>query len=122
MTPQQYLDALSKKLEEMAEVVLASIIQRELDETLGAGFVKGRVTFLDGSILEFSEQLPVERQHYRIHYMDSQNALIVRWDSAPHHPELDTFPFHRHTPAGVEGHPAVTVLESLEQVRGMLNL
>ena len=122
MNLQEYLEVLDARLKELAEVVVAASVQREVDEALNRGFIKGRLTFLDGSILEFSEQLPVERQKYRIHYMDAENELIVRWDSAPHHRELDSFPFHKHTPSGVEAHPAITLLETLEQVVQSLKL
>ena len=59
-------------------------IQREMDANLGIGFIQGHIAFVDGSRLEFSEQLPTTRQRFRIHDMDAQNQLIVRWDSAPH--------------------------------------
>ncbi|MBI3762290.1 MAG: hypothetical protein HY260_10570 [Chloroflexi bacterium] len=121
MNLQEYLEALDAKLKELAGVISASSVQREVDVALGTGFTKGRITFLDGSVLEFSEQLPTERQKYRIHHMDAESNLIVRWDSAPHHRELATFPFHKHTPSGVEAHPAINVLEALEQVVGKLN-
>lgn len=122
MNLQEYLDTLDARLKELTEAILASSAHREVDGTLGTGFIKGRITFLDGSALEYSEQLPVERQKYRIHYMDAENNLIVRWDSAPHHRELESFPFHKHTSSGVEAHPAITVLEAIEQVVEKLNL
>lgn len=122
MNTQEYFDAFDAKLKELAEVILTSTVNREVDETLDTGFHRGRVAFLDGSVLEFSEQVPVERQKYRIHYMDGENNLIVRWDSAPHHPELETFPFHKHTPSGVETHPPITVLAALAGVVERLNL
>jgi len=88
MTIEEYLAKLDAKLQEIAPVIISSSIQREIDINLGMGFIKGRITFADGSILEFSEQLPVERTKFRFHYMDAENNLIARWDSAPHHRDL----------------------------------
>lgn len=122
MTPQEYLAALDARLRELAEVILASSVQREVDEAIGTGYIKGRITFLDGSVLEFSEQLPTERQRFRIHYMDAENDLVMRWDSAPHYRDLESFPFHKHTPSGIEAHPAITLLEALQQVVETLNI
>ncbi|MBI2664542.1 hypothetical protein HYX10_04335 [Candidatus Woesearchaeota archaeon] len=34
--------------------------------------------------------------------MDNDNRLIYRWDSAPHHKEVSTFPYHMHTGSGVK--------------------
>ena len=122
MTIEEYLAKLDAQLREIAPIIISSSIQREIDASLGMGFIKGRITFVDGSTLEFSEQLPVERTRFRFHYMDAKNNLIVRWDSAPHHRELRTFPFHLHTPQGVEEHPAITLLEVLDEIGAMIKL
>jgi len=122
MTLQDYLARLDEKLQELADVTDVVTVQREIDANLGIGFVKGRIAFVGGSILDFSEQLPVERTKFRFHYMDAGNNLIVRWDSAPHHRNLRTFPFHLHTPQGVEEHPAITLLEVLDEIKTMIKL
>ena len=33
---------------------------------------------------------------YRYQLMDEKNNLIIRWNSAPHHPEISTAPYHLH--------------------------
>jgi hypothetical protein len=120
MTIQEYLAELDAKLQELSEIILISSIQREIDANLGIGFIKGRLVFLDGSTLDFSEQLPVKRAKFRLHYMDAENSLIFRWDSAPHYRHLGTFPYHLHTPRGVEEHPATTLLEVLDRIEAMI--
>ena len=122
MTIEEYLAKLDVKLQEIAPTIISSSIQREIDANLGVGFVKGRIAFADGSALEFSEQLPVQRTKFRFHYMDAENNLIARWDSAPHYRELRTFPFHLHTPQGAEEHPAITLLEVLDEITAMIEL
>lgn len=102
MTIRDHLFQLDAKLEELADIIVGSSIQRDIDANLEIGFIKGRITFLDGSTLDFSEQLPTQRQKFRFHYMDVEDNLILRWDSAPHHRRLSTFPFHVHTPQGVQ--------------------
>ncbi len=120
MTIPEYLAELDAKLQELSGIILTSSIQREIDANLGIGFIKGRLVFLDGSTLDFSEQLPVEQAKFRLHYMDAKNNLILRWDSAPHYRHLKTFPFHLHTPQGVEEHPAITLLEVLDRIEAMI--
>ena len=112
----EYLGSLESRLQEPGELVTSWSIEREIDTNLGIGFIKSQITFLDGSRLDFSEQLPIERRKFRLHYMDAWHALIVRWDSAPHHQELATFPFHKHTPEGVTGHGAITLIEALDEI------
>ena len=121
MNADTYLAALDARLRELEGLVASLSIQREIDANLGIGFIKGHITFVDGSTLEFSEQLPTE-QKFRLHYMDAQNDLIARWDSAPHHKEVSTFPFHKHTSRGVEGHKAITLLEALGEIAKMLRV
>jgi hypothetical protein len=52
--------------------------------------------------------------------MDAEDRLVIRWDSAPHHKELGTFPFHRHTTKGVEACEAMTLLEALTEIALLL--
>lgn len=122
MNIQQYLAALDDKLRDMEGFVSSSSIRREIDTNLTVGFIKGRITFLDGTTLEFSEQLPTERKKYRLHYMDDQNRLIARWDSAPHHPELSNFPYHKHTLRAVTPHQPITLLEALDEISRTLHI
>lgn len=35
---------------------------------------------------------------HRYHFMNANNALIFRYDNAPHHDHIDTFPHHKHLP------------------------
>ncbi len=116
MNTRGYLAAFDRRLQEFAGIIVRSSIQREIDANLGVGFISGRITFVDGSVLEFSEQLPMTRCKFRIHYMDASANLIARWDSAPHHQTLATFPFHKHTPQGIEAYPAITLLEALDEI------
>ena len=69
-----YLSALDRKLRELAGVIVSSSIQREVDANLSVGLTKGRIVFVDGSILEFSEQFPTVRRKFRFHYMDAHLA------------------------------------------------
>ena len=42
----------------------------------------------------------LHRPSYRYHLQDAENALVRRWDNAPHYPDLPTFPHHCHLPDG----------------------
>jgi hypothetical protein len=67
------------------------------------GNLRVRLRFKDNSLLEVSESVRVvnkipERISYRHHYQDSVGNLIFRYDNAPHHPETQTHPHHKHLP------------------------
>ncbi len=60
-----------------------------------------RLHLADNSLLEISEALAVEGGRltwlsYRYHWQDATGNLILRYDNAPHHPEVGTFPHHKH--------------------------
>ena len=40
--------------------------------------------FLDGS------------RKYSFHWQDTDGNCIIRWDNAPHHQDVITFPYHKH--------------------------
>ena len=120
MTTEAYVDALERKLSSLAGIVTTFSLRREFDLELGFGLIEGSVIFFDGSRFELVEQVPVTRRKYRLHYMSAAGDLIVRWDSAPHHRTVSTFPFHKHTKDGVQAHPAVTALDALDQILALL--
>ncbi len=64
------------------------------------GFFKSRVHFVDNSILDFREYVnvmegKVARFTYSFHYSQDQR-FIFRYDNTPHHPQLSSFPHHKH--------------------------
>jgi hypothetical protein len=60
------------------------------------------LVFKDGSRLHFREFVqvkigkPVDRYMYVFQYMDSNDALIFRYDDTRHFPHLPTAPHHKH--------------------------
>jgi hypothetical protein len=53
------------------------------------GMLRGRLLFVDGSMLEFMEYLHKERRlKYRFHLIDKEGQMIFRYDNAPHHKHI----------------------------------
>ena len=87
------------------------------------GYVEGEILFVDGSRLIFFEFLRqiatgLDREKYRYHFMDADDHLRFRYDNAPHHPGVATFPHHKHVPTGVTGSPAPHFPEVLAEAEG----
>jgi len=85
------------------------------------GYVEGEITFIDSSRLVFFEFLRqtatgLDREKYRYHFMDAHNQLVFRYDDAPHHPGVATFPHHKHLPTGVTDSPAPRFAEVLAEI------
>jgi len=64
------------------------------------GFIRGDISFLDGSQLHLREFINVEhgteRYMYAYHYQRPDGTLVFRYDNTPHFPALATFPHHKH--------------------------
>jgi hypothetical protein len=64
------------------------------------GLIRCRVLFWDGSYLDIYEVVSTElgypvRVHYAYTYVQ-QGQRVFRYDNAPHHPDIATYPHHRH--------------------------
>jgi uncharacterized protein DUF6516 len=94
----------------------------QVDQTTGT--VDGVLYFYDGSRLEFTEAIAIERRRpvkrlYRYQYVSAGEA-VFRYDNAPHHPNLVNFPHHKHV--GREKLPATepTLSQVLDEVAALL--
>lgn len=67
---------------------------------------KLRLYFVDGSFLDIWLS---EEDEYSYHWEHrAQHGMIHRWDNAPDHPDIETFPHHFH-----DGQPQQVVASSL---------
>ena len=57
-----------------------------------------RLTMIDKSILEITEifVFDLNKRKYSFQWMDENYDLKIRWDNAPHHRHISTFPHHKH--------------------------
>ncbi len=64
------------------------------------GVVEGEIRFTDNSFLHFIEFVNVKEgvniYKYSYHYQDKAEKIVFRYDMAPHHKEIKTFPHHKH--------------------------
>jgi len=81
--------------------------------------LRGEIVFINGWRLDFREFSSPDEHDYRFQLMDSGDEMVRRWDSAPHH-EVETFPFHVHTPEGVEASEEKEAAEILEIVEDLV--
>jgi len=92
------------------------VIEYDLDISLGILFAEGRVEFYNGSILEFTESITPDRFRYRYQYMNTDGSLIFRYDNVPHHPEIASFPDHKHYSDKVVECEAVDLRQAIEEI------
>jgi len=89
----------------LLEAIAASPVAWAPDVTLDqrgprVGLIRGEVYFSDGSLLHFRELVELRtsalRVMYSYHYQRAEGTLVFRYDDTAHHPELATFPQHKH--------------------------
>jgi len=86
--------------------IVATYNLNAVQQSPNTAYLEGEVLFTDGTCLVFFEFLRsaltgLNREKYRYHFMDAGNQLVFRYDNAPHHPKIATFPHHKHRPTGV---------------------
>ena len=98
---QKFVEDIEKTISS-SSIVLSSNVQKHFGPALETVYLKGRLLIIDSSILEIAifatesrKTLSIEK--YRLHYMNSTGQMLFRYDNAPHHPEIDSYPHHKHT-------------------------
>ena len=79
----------------------------------------GSVMFKDGSTLEFLELIRetdrgLDRLKYRFQYTRG-DRFVFRYDNAPHHREIETFPHHKHVSDKILPSQEKNLLEVLKE-------
>ena len=87
--------------------------------------IEGRLLFHNGSFLEFDEAILVRNQQivkirYAYHYQDSAGELIFRYDNAPHHPNILTYPHHKHIGSAVEPTQVPDLSQVLNEIETLI--
>ena len=116
----RYFEKVKKRIEKLGWLIDREVIEIEYDEDADSGIIGGNITFKDGSIFHFKEVILLEERQYRYHYMDKENNLIFRLDTAPHHKEINTFPYHIHLPNGVEESGEVNLFDVLNKIEDIV--
>lgn len=70
------------------------------------GYLRMRMVLRSQDVVEVFVYLVEEGEEarlkdYSIHWQQADGSLVQRWDTAPHHQELESFPYHTHRPTGL---------------------
>ena len=86
-------------------------------KTFETGFyIKISVEFNDTSQLFISEYIDKTERTYSYHWQDAEDNLITRWDNAPYHKDIETFPHHLHTKKGIIESFDFTIIDILKVI------
>ena len=98
-TVRDYLDEVARLF--LLSPVVHSFQIREREEQLHESFIRIRAVLTNGDVLEAFEFVvatpdAVQTHTYRLHWQQDDGRLKRRWDNAPHHRDVSTFPYHVH--------------------------
>ncbi|WP_084185179.1 toxin-antitoxin system TumE family protein [Desulfonatronum thiodismutans] len=79
-------------------------------------YLKMRIVFNDQSVLHVREYSDERERNYSYHWQDEHGTLIARWDNAPHHSHLTSFPHHRHKDNHVEESFEISLEDVLKRI------
>jgi hypothetical protein len=96
---QEYHRRLIAQIDALPTIVSSNITFREIDEN--ECYIKAVLMFATGHELHLAEYVVLQgeqpsRLKYRYQLLSREHAPLARWDNAPHHKELATFPDHWH--------------------------
>ena len=114
-----YFKEVEQRIKDTEIVADKSIDFREFSTT--DGMLRGRLLFVDGSMLEFMEYLHEGiRLKYRFHLMDRYGEMVFRYDNAPHH-DIATFPHHKHLQSAIVESKEKGFLDVLSEVEVLIS-
>ena len=83
-------------------------------------YYKLKINLADGSELRAREYMDSNERDYSFHWQTPNGRLISRWDNAPHHRTVPTYPHHRHTMDGIVESRDISLDSVLSLIDGQL--
>ena len=94
----EYFQTIESEIADCIHIIETSLLKDK--RSLHIGIIEGELLFTDESVLHFIEFVNVKEStevyKYSYQYQDRNGKLIFRYDMAPHHREIETFPHHKH--------------------------
>ena len=116
----EYFREVESRLKNAEIIADKSVDLREFSAT--EGMLRGMLLFVDGSILEFMEYLQEEnRLKYRFHLMDKEGNMVLRYDNAPHHKDVSSFPHHKHIPGNISESVDKGIMDVLDEIEILIS-
>jgi len=52
--------------------------------------------------------------------MNADGQMLFRYDNSPHHPEIDSYPHHKHTPGKIRASNIPSMQDILNEISAMI--
>ena len=98
--------------------IIDSVILIDSDAIGNYYILKIQARLINGWKLHIWEHLTPKIQRYAYHVSEG-TQLVIRWDNAPHHRQVNTFPHHKHVKEDILASKEMSIeniLEELEKI------
>ncbi|MBN2091333.1 hypothetical protein JW964_17105 [candidate division KSB1 bacterium] len=117
----KYVDEIRQLLDQTPYILSKSF---EYEDRGGVALLlKGKIIFEDLSELHFREIVSFttinlfDKIAYSYHFQDKIKTLIFRYDNAEHHPEIPSYPHHKHLPdSNIENSKVISLAEVIFEI------
>ena len=112
MNLRDYYSKIESLLNEFSLITHFTVDFEEITDCIG--YIKGKLELINGSVLYFFEFVEIQNNvpvlvKYKYQWQSPEGNLLKRWDNAPHHREINTFPDHVHDSNGVFPSPTMNL-------------
>jgi len=112
-----YFHQIEQTIREFPNIRFVSLTKKIYN--VKQGYIGGSVIFENNHRLDFVEVKntdSIQKLKYRYHYMNESQNMIFRYDNAPHHVEVATFPHHKHEADDIQSSHEPTLYEVLLEI------
>lgn len=99
--------------------IVAKIISVDFDGAAGYSILKIRAELVNRWQFQFWEHKTPVKRRYAYHVFDS-DVMVVRWDNAPHHRDIATFPHHKHICGEIAESKEMQISDVLAELEKMM--
>jgi hypothetical protein len=101
--------------------IVSQIVSASFDGIADSYILKVRVELQNGWLMDFWEHGIPNFRRYSFHVFQG-DQMIVRWDNAPHHAHLSTFPHHKHGEQGIKESEEMDLAKVLVELEKMVQV
>jgi len=111
-----YFDFIKKVANQHPDVVKIRLIKEVIG--VNKGFIRFALELRDNTELHIFEYVDsnLHKIDYSYHWQNKDKTLIQRWDNAPHHMEIETFPHHLHNGENIMPSNEPTFIEIINKI------
>lgn len=80
-------------------------------------YIKIKSKIINSTNLYIKIYLSDSEYNYSFHWQKADGELIIRWDNAPHHQEIETYPHHMHIAEGIKKSYSITLEDILNELK-----